>query len=392
MKTISSGPRVIAAVLSLILLTVCCSPGGSAVMRATAESTAAADMSVESDQWVEERLAELTLEEKISQLFFIVPDILTGTPVLEPDNLQDAIGQYPVGGFLLAGSNIHSETQLKTLVEGLKEAVVAEVGLMPFIGIDEEGGFVSRLGNSGLAVPAVPAMAFMRDADNAYEAGLTIGSYLAGYGFNVDFAPVLDVLVNPLNLVIGTRSFGEDAGHVSELGLAFIDGLHVNRIAATAKHFPGHGATAGDTHMGAAVSTRSAAAIRETELVPFIRAIDAGVEFIMVGHMSIPSLTGSDVPTSLSGDVITGLLRTELGYDGLVITDALNMQAITDYYTAGEAAILTLEAGCDILLAPSDLAGAFAGVQAAVQDGTLEGARIDQSVRRILALKRYLSD
>ena len=215
--------------------------------------------------------------------------------------------------------------------------------------------------------------------------GHTIGSYLKAYGFNVDFAPVADVNTNPYNPVIGKRAFSSDPVIAAQMTLAFARGLREEGVAATFKHFPGHGDTAEDSHAGLAVSYKTREALESCEWLPFSEAGSA--DLIMVGHIALPNVTGNMIPATLSRQIVTEILKEQLGFSGLVVTDSMQMGAITADYPAGEAAVLALQAGCDLILMPADLTAAFNAVLAAVEDETLSEAWLDEAVRRILEFK-----
>ena len=225
------------------------------------------------------------------------------------------------------------------------------------------------------------------DFSTALAIGMEMGSYLSQLGFNVDFAPVADVLTNPENTVVRDRSFGSDPDLVAVYANAIVDGLHEYGVAATMKHFPGHGSTTEDSHAGYACSWQTEDELFSCDLIPFQAGIDHNVDLIMAGHISLPNVTGDMLPASLSGTVITTLLREKMHYDGVVITDALNMGAITDHYNSAEAAVLAIQAGCDLLLMPADWRAARDGLRKAVEEGVITEERIDESVRRIIELK-----
>lgn len=255
--------------------------------------------------------------------------------------------------------------------------------------MDEEGGRVSRLSGVGITDAVAPMASYGEagDADAVQQLGQTLGVQLQEAGFNLDFAPVADIVTNPENTEIGDRSFSSDPQTAAEMVSAMTQGLQSRNVIACLKHFPGHGSTAADSHLGRSVTERTLEELRSAELIPFAAGIDAGAGMVMISHMSAPEVSGGDTPCDLSPAVVTQLLRRELGYEGVVITDAHNMGAITEYYDSGEAALLALEAGCDIILMPDDLAGALAGLRQALEDGTLTEARVEESVLRILTLK-----
>lgn len=348
------------------------------------------------EEQVEQYLSGMTLEEKAAQLFVVMPEAITdaGTVTAAGNATRAALEKYPVGGLVYLKSNLVSESQTKEMLANTQKYYQEIAGFPIFLSVDEEGGTVARVaGNDGFSVEDVGDMADIGaagDTGKAYEAGMTLGTYLSELGFNLDFAPVADVLTNPDNTVIGSRSFGSDSRLVTGMVLAEIEGLSDSGMLSCAKHFPGHGGTAGDTHEGYAYTDKTLEELTELELVPFAAAADAGVPFIMVSHISAPQAVGDNTPASMSGMMVNGLIREQLGYDGIVITDALNMGAISENYTSAQAAVQALGAGVDMLLMPADFEAAYRGVLEAVKDGTVTEERIDASVRRILRVKLQL--
>lgn len=348
-------------------------------------------------------LAEMTLREKVGQLFLVRPDALD--PALSQQTIDDAdapgvievseamaafLEEYPVGGVVLFGKNITDEVQLRGLIAGLQQS--SPVPLL--IGIDEEGGVVARLANSpGFDLPQYESAAAV-GAQGTYAVramSAEIGTYLAGYGINLDFAPVADVNTNPDNPVIGTRAFSSDPQEAADCVNAAVEGFSRAGVLCCLKHFPGHGDTAGDSHDGTVYTEKTMEELRACEFLPFEAGIRAGAPLVMVGHIAAPNAVEgeeSDLPATFSRALITDVLRDELGFAGVVVTDSLAMGAITETYTPGEAAVLALQAGADLLLMPAGLAQAYDGVLAAVEDGRLTEERIDESVARILALKQ----
>ena len=321
------------------------------------------------NEMVEESVAGMTLEQKVAGLFFVTPEQLTGVgqAVQAGEGTQEALATWPVGGLVYFKQNIQSEEQLREML-----ANTASYSTFPiFLGVDEEGGRVARVADA-LGLENVGPMADIGstgDVQAAYTANQTIGTYLASYGFNVDFAPVADVLTNEDNAVIGDRAFSGDPQTVADMVAGAVEGLQSAGVSACLKHFPGHGDTAGDSHTGAAETDRTKEEMDAAEFLPFRSGIETGADMVMVGHISAPSLTdGEKIPASLSEEIITGILREELGYDGIVITDAMNMAAVTDYYEADVAAIMALKAGADMILMPEDFQQAYEGVLQAVQD------------------------
>ena len=339
--------------------------------------------------------ADLTLEEKVGQLFIVRPDALDLTLPQETiddakadgvteltDAMRGTLQKYPVGGVCQFGKNIESPAQIKAFNAFLQEA--SDIPL--FITVDEEVGAVARLANNdAFDLPQYTSAAAIAEfgAGNVNFIGSTIGGYLHMYGFNMDFAPVADVNTNPDNPIIGTRAFSSDPAVAAECAVAMAKGLAGEGILPTFKHFPGHGDTAEDSHTGLAYSCRTADELAACELLPFEAAAEAGPHAVMVGHIVVPELTG-DTPATLSAAAIALVPDAE---NTLIVTDSLAMGAITDSYTPGEAAVLALQAGCDVLLMPNGLADAYDAVLAAVQDGTISEQRLDESVAKILRMK-----
>ena len=258
-----------------------------------------------------------------------------------------------------------------------------------FLGVDEEGGTVSRVAGSGLAddVGNMVDIGAAGDAAAAQEAGAIIGGYLSGYGFNLNFAPVADVVAEG-NETIGSRSFGSDPNLVAPMVAAAVEGMQSSGVSACLKHFPGLGDTTEDTHDGMASTEKSLDEFNTTDFPVYQAGINAGVDMVMVSHLSAPNVVGDNTPASLSEKMITEILRGQLGYQGIVVTDSMSMTAITDYYTADEAAVKALQAGADMILMPEDYETAYNGVLEAVNNGTLSEERINESLRRIFRVKK----
>ena len=339
---------------------------------------------------VEALLSEMTLEEKVYQMFIVTPEQLTGvSKVTAAGNLtKQKLKQYPVGGLVYFSANLVSRNQTKTMLTKVQKYANEIEGVDLFLCVDEEGGRVARVANNkAFRVKNVGPMANVSSEKEAYDCGETIGAYLSELGFNVNFAPDADVLTKSGSVVIGDRSFGSDAVLVTKYAVAYSNGLHANGIMSTFKHFPGHGATEADTHEGYAYTNATYEELMATELQPFSAAQVCGVDLVMVAHISAPNIVGDDTPCSLSEKMITGILRTDLGYDGLVITDAMNMGAIAKNYDSGIAAKMAVKAGVDMILMPNDFQAAYSGLYTAVRSGEISEERIDESVRRILTAK-----
>lgn len=340
-----------------------------------------------------EALGAMSLEEKTAQLFFITPEALTGVEVATAslDSTKEAYDTYPVGGIIYFEQNIVSEEQFKEMTSGMRRISEERSQACAFLGIDEEGGRVARLANhEGLDIENVgPMLAIGQSGDvqKAREAGETIGAYLQEFGLDVDFAPDADVLDAEDNTVIADRSFGTDPSLAADMVAEMVEGLKSEGISATLKHFPGHGATKEDTHTEAAYTQKTMEELWQSDFLPFQAGIEAGADFVMVGHLAAPNATGEDTPAIFSEALVEGVLREQMGFEGIIITDALNMDAIMASYTSAQAAVKALQAGVDMLLMPADFTEAYQGVLDAVADGTLTQERIDESVLRILTLK-----
>lgn len=346
---------------------------------------------------IQAKLESMTLEEKTAQLFIITPEALTGYSLVTQagEATRAALQKYPVGGLVYFEENMVSEEQVSEMLEKQQAYSQERIGLPLFTSIDEEGGKVTRIaGNSGFDVPSfpyIPEIGAGQDTGQAYELGDSIGEYLGRMGFNLDFAPVADTLTNPENTVVKRRSYGSDPNMVSQMVQENLKGLQKHQVYGCVKHFPGHGATEGDTHEGYAYTNKTWEELSASDIIPFRDSIAWGVDFVMMGHISLPEVTGDDVPASLSPYMISSLLRGELAYDGIVLTDALNMGAITETYTSSQAAVGTILAGSDMILMPADFKSAYEGVLHAVREGTITEERLNESLTRILRVKLLIS-
>ena len=335
-------------------------------------------------------LDTMTDEEKLWQLFFVTPEAITNvnTATVAGEATKKALAQYPVGGIVYFAKNLEDREQTVALLENTQS--YAKIPL--FLGVDEEGGTVSRVGsNPEMGVPSVGDMRSLgkqQDPAAVYAAGQDIGGGLHALGFNLDFAPVADV-AQGADSVIGSRSFGSDAELCASLAGVIVKSLRAEGIVSCLKHFPGYGSATVDDHNGTSVVEKTLGELEACDLIPFqtIIASEGSVPFVMVSHLSYPNVTGSDTPADLSASIVTDILRDKLDYRNVIITDSHSMASITDHYSAGEAAVKALAAGCDMILMPSDLQAAFDAAKAAVADGTLSQARIDESVLRILTVK-----
>jgi beta-N-acetylhexosaminidase len=338
------------------------------------------------DQIVDAGIEVMTLEEKVAGLFIVTPEAITGvnTAIKAGEGTRDALAQYPVGGLVYFAKNIKSEDQIREMLTN----TVQYARYPLFLAVDEEGGSVSRVASAGIGEKSASAedIGATGNADNAYQAGVAIGGTLSGLGFNLDFAPVAD-LANVENSIMEGRSYGADSGMVSGFVSSMMMGLKEQKVTACLKHFPGIGSSTEDTHDGMASTDRSAEQFWAEELAVFQTGIDSGAEMIMVSHMAAPALTGDNEPSVFSKVLVTDILRGQMYFEGVIITDALNMKAISDFYGADEAAVMAILAGCDMLLMPEDFEKAYEGVLEAVRNGYISEERINDSLRRIYRIK-----
>ncbi len=349
---------------------------------------------------VEARLSKMTLREKVGQMFFVRMETLDTTihwntyaelqenPILEVTQTMRKVNEnYPVGGLILYAWNIENETQLSKLISQIRA-----LNGSPLLCIDEEGGRVARIANNpNFDVKKYESMAAIGatgDPKNAYECGNTIGTYLKRYGFDIDFAPVADVNTNPENIIIGPRAFSDKPEVAAPMVTNYLQGLKDAGITGCIKHFPGHGDTKADTHFGYASTQKTWSEMLDCEMVTFKAGIQWGCQMIMTAHIGAPKVTGSDIPSTMSPIILQDKLRGELGYQNIIITDGMEMGAITQQYSSAEAALGSIQAGVDIVLGPKNLVEAFDAVIDAVNKGIISEERINQSVRRILKLKQ----
>lgn len=380
----------VAAVTAGGLLFGCAPAGEGPAVEGQGEGGTAPDPVAER---VEALMGSMTEHEKLCQLFCVTPEALMGMGqvIQAGDATRSALVRRPVGGLIYFADNIGSPEQVAEMLGATRGYALEACGVAPLLCVDEEGGAVARIANrAGMGVDNVGDMADIGaagDAAAAQEAARYVGGYVREMGFNTDFAPVCDVANNPESDTMRRRSFGADPALVARMVEAQVAGFEETRVLCSAKHFPGLGAAVGDSHDSRIVFEGSLDDLEAVELVPFRAAIAAGVPLVMVGHLSLPQVTGSDVPACLSPAIVTDLLREQLGFEGVAITDSLAMGAVGEYYGAAEAAVLALEAGCDMLLMPADLDAAMDAVRSAVDEGRLGWGRIDDSVRRILRAK-----
>ncbi|WP_068617672.1 glycoside hydrolase family 3 protein [Paenibacillus tuaregi] len=329
---------------------------------------------------------ELTLKEKIGQL------LMVGFEGLTPDaNIRDLLHNHFAGGVVLFSRNLDTTRQSFALTQELQRMAMSSTGIPLWIGTDQEGGMVVRLRQGIAQLPAAMALGAARDPRLLYEAAKGTAEELRTLGINMNFAPVVDINVNPRNPIIDVRSFGDDAELVAELGIAAMQGFQDGGIVSVIKHFPGHGDTETDSHAELPVLRHSLERLWLVELVPFHKAARAGAEAIMTAHVGVPVLTGGKpVPATLSPEILTGLLREELDFNGLVVTDCMEMDAVTQGIGVGEAVVRAVLAGSDLHLVShiyQSQLEAVAALERAVAEGRLTEERIDASVKRILYLK-----
>lgn len=339
----------------------------------------------------------MTLNEQVGQLFIVdLKSMDTSAKSIKGKSLtkkqKKSLRLYPVGGIILYSSDVKNREQLTRLLSNLQEESELEL----FICVDEEGGAVSRVShNKRMKTTAFPSMYTVGqsgDINRAYEVGSTLGRDLKKLGINVDFAPVADVaaLTGDMQFVseeIGERSYGSDAALVSRMIEKQVQGMTEEGLCATLKHFPGQGSADSDTHISAANVSKTITELRECDFLPFRAGIKEGAQFVMLSHEGVNVVTGDSTPACMSSLIVQDILREELQFSGIVITDAMNMVSITGQYTAKEAAVNCLNAGVDMILMPEDLEEAYNGILDAVSEGTLSRERIKEAAKRIIKCK-----
>ncbi|WP_245835757.1 glycoside hydrolase family 3 protein [Virgibacillus ndiopensis] len=392
--------RRLLAILSIILLMLSfpqfslANEGGSSPANGKGEN--------DNHDAITEIMDDMTIEEKVGQLFIVHVYGKTPTDANYEDtnlrmdrggkNFKEVIENYHVGGVIYFNwtDNIGTPVdtaQVNALSNGLQDIAMDQDNSIPlFISTDQEGGIVQRIKSPGTVFPGNMAIGATGSEEYATNTASILGNELRSLGINMNFAPVLDVNMNPDNPVIGVRSLGEDPNLVSRLGVAQIKGYQEQNIIASAKHFPGHGDTAVDSHYGLPIIDHDLETLHEIDLKPFQAAIDAGIDSIMTAHIVVPALDDSGLPATLSKPILTGLLREEMGYDGLIITDSLGMSG-ANVYPQDRVPVEAFKAGVDILLNPPNVEVAYNGVLDAVQSGEISEERLDESVYRILSAK-----
>ncbi len=325
----------------------------------------------------------MSLDEKIGQV------LVAGFSGLEAgEELETLIKEDHVGSVILFGDNTDNATQLTQLTNDIN--TLSQGSKIPtLISMDEEGGNVSRMPDEVEVMPEAYTIAQKNDLDLTYRSGLQIANQLSSFGVDTGFSPDLDIWSNPENTVISTRAYGTTADEVVSNTTQIIKAYEESNIIAVGKHFPGHGDTITDSHYGLPVIDKSLEELEESELLPFKSAIENGIPSIMVGHLLITQLD-DDYPASLSSTIVTGLLRQNMGFNGVVATDDLTMEALTDTYTMDQIAVLALNAGCDMLLVCHEYDNvtlAKEGIETALDDGTLSMQRLEEAVYRIVKMK-----
>ncbi|SFB24040.1 beta-N-acetylhexosaminidase [Lentibacillus halodurans] len=325
----------------------------------------------------------MSLDEKIGQMIFSGIDETEMTA-----ETKNIIERYHVGGIILFEKNIESKTQTVNLLNDIK-AVNTDNPYPLLLGVDEEGGSVTRMPDGVKSLPTSRSIGELNNSDVSFNVGTLLGEQLQALGFNLDFAPVLDINSNPDNPVIGDRSFGNNPDIVTRLGIQMMKGIQSEGVISVMKHFPGHGDTGEDSHLELPKIDKSYEELSKLELKPFKKAISENADVSMIAHILLPKID-ENYPASMSKEVITGILREDYEFDGVVITDDLTMDAITDHYHVADAAIQTVKAGGDLLLVAHDpdlIATVFDELKAAVENGEISEGRIDKSVERITHLK-----
>ncbi len=330
---------------------------------------------------IEETISKMTLREKIGQMLIISYESDY------TDELENILNEVKPSGFIVFPQNI---TTYEETVEYISNVRKTE-SIPMFISIDQEGGRVQRIKNiPDINVQTIPSMLELgktNDSELSYKVGSVLAKEIAAFGINLDFAPVIDIFSNPNNTVIGDRAFGTDSQTVINMAIPFAKGMESEDIIPVYKHFPGHGDTDADSHVELPIITKTKEELYENELLPFKAAIQNNAKMIMIGHIALPNITGDYTPASLSKVIIDEILRKEMGFDGVVITDAINMKALQDNYTLEEICNYSINAGVDIILMPLEPIQTLNTIEKLVNNGTISEERINDSVERILRLK-----
>ncbi len=376
-----------------ILLSIALLAGCGKNNKSTEEGTTGAEQKKEVDDvtcdgMAADVLKQMTLEEKIGQLFVVCTDSLdfyAETSVT--DDMKTNLKKYQPGGLVFYSFNLENRDQITKFIKDAQ----AEVKIPMFMAVDEEGGYVARIANhknmGTTKFPSMKEIGESGDSSKAYEVGSVIGEEISELGFNLDFAPVADVISNEKNTEIGERSFGSDSKLVGSMVKEVVKGLQGKNVSATLKHFPGQGSSSEDTHKGFSDMDVTIDELRDVDFYPFAQGIKAGADFVMVSHVALSTVTGNDLPSSLSSIVVSDMLRSEMQFDNIIITDAMNMKSITKFFESDEAAVKAFQAGNDMILMPDDFIKAVNGIMDAVESGKISEEDIDSAVHRILKVK-----
>jgi|GEM_PF-423317 len=331
---------------------------------------------------------KMSLTDKIYQMFIVTPEGLTGVNGVTAAGrtTQRAIRNHPVGGICYFSNNLVSVSQTQQMIANTQKYSEKYTGLPMFISVDEEGGNVARCAQK-LGTTKLSPMYYYQNKGRkrAYKNAQAIAAGIAALGFNLDYAPVADVWSNSQNTVIGTRAYSTSFSKATALIPYAVRGFHSRDMLCTLKHFPGHGNTAGDSHTGSVYNNKSLSYLNTHEFLSFKAGIDAGADFVMVGHITDTKIDSA--PASLSYKFVTKILKKKLGFNGLVITDSLSMGGVTNSYSTAQIAVKAVQAGDDILLTPTDLTASVNAIRSAVNSGTISESRIDRSVRKIIIQK-----
>lgn len=335
------------------------------------------------------KIKEMTLKQKIGQL------IIAGfEDTFADEHITSLIKEYNIGNVIYFSRNFKNTEQFYNLNKELQKLALEQNGLPLFTSIDQEGGMVNRLNSGATFFPGNMALSAAGNEEDAYNMGKYVGRELSALGVNMNLAPVLDVNNNPDNPVIGVRSYGEDPERVAQMGSAYIKGLQENGVIATGKHFPGHGDTSVDSHLDLSSVNHSKARLEKVELYPFKKAVENGIDAIMSAHVIFPAYEDKKLPSTLSYKVLTGLLREELGFKGLIVTDCMEMKAIADYFGTEKAAVMAVKAGADLITishSKEKQTAALENLVSAVERGEISEERINESVEKIINYKNKIN-
>lgn len=374
--------RLFKLIILVIVSTMLMGCGGNSVeIEDNKNEVGIDDNNLENKDEIKEKIESMTLDEKIGQLFIVG---FEGETV--NDEIVDLISNRKVGGLILFARNIVNSSQLIELNNSLRK-IESDIPL--FISVDEEGGLVSRVPNEFEALPSSGEIGNYNSEEISYKVGAIIAKELKALGFNMDFAPVLDINSNPNNTVIGERAFGDNADIVTRLGIKTMEGIRDGEIIPVVKHFPGHGDTDVDSHYGLPIVTKTLDELNSLEFVPFKEAINNGADVVMISSIILSSID-SENPSTMSEKVMTDILRGDLGFDGVIATDDMTMAAIMDNYNLTDAVVMSIKSGADLVLVChgyDNILNSILAVKDAVNSGIISEERIDESVDRILKLK-----